>query len=79
MSGLGNNNKDNFFRIYNQILVLETYSELSPYANELGEAVKYSQVDTKKGGSTFSEQSEFLRGTNRLISDNSGNNSYLAI
>lgn len=75
VSGLGNNNKDNFFRIYNQILVLETYSELSPYANELGEAVKYSQVDTKKGGSTFSEQSEFLRGTNRLISDNSGNNS----
>ena len=75
VSGLGNNNKDNFFRIYNQILVLETYSELSPYANELGEAVKYSQVDTKKGGSTFSEQSEFLRGVNRLISDNSGNNS----
>lgn len=58
---------DNFQYYYDQLKVLEMFQALQPFSNGLANLVKYSQIDTKKGGNTFAEQIEFAEEVNRMI------------
>lgn len=65
-SSLANQNMD-FDYYYDQLKVLEVFRALQPFSNGLANLVKYSQIDTKKGGNTFAEQIEFAEQVNKMI------------
>lgn len=65
-SALANQNMD-FDYYYDQLKVLEVFRALQPFSNGLANLVKYSQIDTKKGGNTFAEQIEFAEQVNKMI------------
>ena len=61
-------NKDNTFNYYfNQLLILNAYQELTPFAEELSELVHISQIDTKKFGNSFALQQRFLYRVKNMI------------
>jgi hypothetical protein len=66
VNGLSRKNK-NFDYYYSQLVALETFKELSPYAGALSELVKYSQVDTKKAGNSFNSQRLFFNKVKEMI------------
>lgn len=54
---------------YNQLRVLLTYDQLSPFAKELSELTSLSQIDTKKFGNNFGLQSSFLARWSTFLSE----------
>lgn len=65
-------NKDNNFNYYfNQLLVLNAYQELTPFAEELSELVHISQIDTKKFGNSFALQQRFMYRVKNMIATSS--------
>lgn len=54
---------------YNQLRVLLTYNQLSPFAKELSELTSLSQIDTKKFGNNFGLQSSFLARWSTFLSE----------
>jgi len=70
VNGLARKDKT-FDYYYHQLIALETFKELSPLASSLAEVVKYSQVDTKKAGNSFSSQRLFFNKVKELISTKS--------
>lgn len=52
---------------YNQVMMMETFDELSPFSKALAELVKYSQVDGKKWGNTLISMSMYNDNVNELI------------
>lgn len=65
-------NKDNDFNyFFNQLLVLNAYQELTPFAEELSELVHISQIDTKKFGNSFALQQRFLYRVKNMLTTSS--------
>jgi len=58
--------EETFDWYFNQLMIIETYSELAPFANSLSSLVKYSQVDNKKYGKTFQELRFFNKGVDDI-------------
>lgn len=73
-----NQDKESFWWAYHQMQVLYAFKEMSPLANELAELIKYSQIDTKKAGTSFSDQRSYLEGIYKIIYDNAGKSGLLA-
>ena len=69
INNMARTNVTGFDHYYGQLVVLETYKELSKYASALSELVKYSQVDTKKAGNAFSAQRLFADKVNEIMMD----------
>lgn len=69
---LKNRKQDNLPFLYQQIIVLHAYKELSMDAKTLSELVHRSQIDTKKFGNNLALQLNFVNSYQTFIYDNSG-------
>lgn len=69
---LKNKKQDNLPFLYQQIIVLHAYKELSMDAKTLSELVHRSQIDTKKFGNNLALQLNFVNSYQTFIYDNSG-------
>lgn len=69
---LKNRKQDNLLFLYQQIIVLHAYKELSMDAKTLSELVHRSQIDTKKFGNNLALQLNFVNSYQTFIYDNSG-------
>jgi len=65
------NKTNDFDYFYNQLLILNAYQELTPFAEELSELVHISQIDTKKFGNSFALQQRFLYRVRNMLSSTS--------
>lgn len=69
---LKNKKQDNLEFLYQQIIVLHAYKELSDDAKTLSELVHRSQIDTKKFGNNLALQLNFMNSYQTFIYENSG-------
>ena len=70
MFSLQKSNENTIQSLYQQIVTLKAYNELSKDAKLLSELVHRSQIDTKKFGNTLSQHMNFRNSYETFINDN---------
>jgi len=60
--------RNSFKYLYNQLLVADTFNELTPFAKSLAELVKYSQVDNKKWNNSITSINLFAKNVESIKS-----------